>query len=100
MGYGHPRWFAKQIPDRPAMMMCPSGLQLAYAHMQDHANWFARFFRSAGLRAGYKFAFRLENRLDLFASIGSTQRTGINCVVTSDKRSFALLCHIPTAANY
>lgn len=88
MSHGYPRWFAKQTPDKPAVIMYPSGAQLTFAEMEAQANQFAHFLRSIGLRAGDRIAFRLENRIEVFPFSWGAQRAGMIYVAISNKSSF------------
>lgn len=88
MSHGYPRWFAEQTPDKPAVIMYPSGSRLTYAEIENQANQFAQFLRSIGLKAGDRVAFRLENRMEVFPFAWGAQRAGMIYVAISNKSSF------------
>lgn len=85
---GYPRWFAKETPNKPAAIMCPSGLQLTYAELEVKANQFGHYLRSIGLGVGDKIAFRLENRLEVFPFVWGAQRAGMVYVAISNKAAY------------
>ena len=52
------REHAEATPDKPAVIMYPSGAVVTFGEMEDRANQLAYLFRSHGLREGDAVAIR------------------------------------------
>jgi long-chain acyl-CoA synthetase len=75
----YPGEYAQQHPDRPALVMEPSGEVVTYGEFEARANRLAQLYRDAGLRRGDHVAFFLENNPHYFelmsAAASSTTAT-------------------------
>ncbi len=58
----HPIRYAASTPDKPAIIMGPSGEVVTFAQLEARANRLANLFRAQGLATGDCIAFLLENR--------------------------------------
>lgn len=81
----HPRTFATTTPDKPALIMEPSGRTISYGALEVRANQAARLFRSLAIRAGDKVAFCLENCAEVFEFCWGAQRAGLHFVPVSSR---------------
>ncbi len=55
------REHAEATPDKPAVILYPSGKTVTFAQMEARANQLAHLFRQAGLSEGDAVAILLEN---------------------------------------
>ena len=53
--------YAQANPDKPAVIIHPSGTVLTFAGLEARANRLAHFFREHGLREGDAVAILMEN---------------------------------------
>jgi len=68
---------ARTWPDRPAVIVEPSGERLTYGALDRQSNQGARLFRRLGLKAGDTIAFLIENQARLFVVCWAAQRSGL-----------------------
>jgi fatty-acyl-CoA synthase len=73
----HPRRFASERPDHPAVVMGGSGETLTYRELEDRANQVANLFRSRGLGPGANVAILMENNLAYLEVAWAAQRSGM-----------------------
>ncbi len=77
------REHAEAHPDRPAVILHPSGKQVSFAEMEARANRLAHRFRRAGLVEGDTVAVLMENNEHLHAVMWAARRSGLYYAVIS-----------------
>src|SRR5882757_2665567 len=71
------REHAAANPDKPAIVMHPSGTVLTFADLEARANRLAHFFRTHGLREGDAVAIVMENNEHFHAVAWAARRCGL-----------------------
>jgi long-chain acyl-CoA synthetase len=64
-------------PDKPAIIMYPSGTVVSFGELEARANRLAHFFRDAGLREGDAVALLMENNEHFHAIMWAARRSGL-----------------------
>jgi fatty-acyl-CoA synthase len=77
------REHAEAHPDRPAVILHPSGKQVSFAELEARANKLAHRFRRAGLVEGDTVAVLMENNEHLHAVMWAARRSGLYYAVIS-----------------
>lgn len=90
----HPRQIAQQTPQKPAVIMEPSGIAMSYGELEARANQAAQLFRSLGVKRGEAVAFCLENCPAVFEFCWGAQRAGLYFVPISSRLTPAELAYI------
>ncbi len=67
----------KKDPDKPAIVMAPSGEVVTFAEYEATANRFAHLLRDAGLRQRDHMAVFMENDPRMLIAEGGAERTGL-----------------------
>ncbi len=73
----HLSHWAKQNPDKPAVIMAKDGFSVSFAEINDRSNQAAHLFRSLGLKRGDHVAFLMENHPCFFELCWAAQRAGL-----------------------
>ena len=68
---------AEAAPDRPAVVMYPSGTVVTFGEMEKRANQLAHLFRSRGLREGDAVAILMENNAHYHTVMWAARRCGL-----------------------
>lgn len=71
------REYAEATPDKPAVIMYPSGEVVTFAEMESRANQLAHFFRENGLREGDVVAILMENNEHFHTVMWAARRSGL-----------------------
>jgi long-chain acyl-CoA synthetase len=71
------REHAEAHPERPAVILHPSGKQVSFAEMEAGANRLAHHFRQAGLVEGDSVAVLMENNEHLHTVMWAARRSGL-----------------------
>ena len=71
------REHAEAHPDKPAVIMYPSGAVVTFGEMEARANRLAHFFRRNGLREGDAVAILMENNEHFHAVMWAARRSGL-----------------------
>ena len=71
------REHAEANPDKPAVIIHPSGTVLTFAELEARANRLAHFFREHGLREGDAVAILMENNEHFHAVMWAARRCGL-----------------------
>src|ERR1700742_456094 len=71
------REHAVATPDKPAIIVHPSGTVLTFADLEARANRLAHFFREHGLREGDAVAILMENNEYYHAVMWAARRCGL-----------------------
>jgi long-chain acyl-CoA synthetase len=71
------REHADANPDKPAVILHPSGKQVSFAEMEAGANRLAHHFRQAGLVEGDSVAVLMENNEHLHTVMWAARRSGL-----------------------
>ena len=71
------RQHAQAHPDKPAVILHPSGTIVSFADLEIRANQLAHCFRDAGLRDGDTVAVVMENNAHLHAVMWAARRCGL-----------------------
>lgn len=71
------REHAEATPDKPAVIMYPSGTVVTFGEMETRANQLAHLFRSAGLREGDAVAILMENNEHYHTVMWAARRCGL-----------------------
>ncbi len=64
-------------PDKPAVIMYPSGTTVTFGELEARANRLAHFFRRNGLREGDAVAILMENNEHYHAVMWAARRSGL-----------------------
>ena len=73
----HVAAWAKVVPDKPAVVLAPSGEVRTYAQLDAASGRLARLLRARGLRTGDHLAVLLDNELAFFDVVWAAMRTGL-----------------------
>ncbi|OBK20382.1 fatty-acid--CoA ligase FadD4 [Mycobacterium asiaticum] len=73
----HIRPYAQANPDKPAVILYPSGTVVTFGEMEARANRLAHKFRQAGLREGDAVAILLENNEHMHTVMWAARRSGL-----------------------
>ena len=68
---------AEAHPDKPAVIMYPSGTTVTFGELEARANRLAHFFRRNGLREGDAVAILMENNEHFHAVMWAARRSGL-----------------------
>src|SRR6478752_5951460 len=68
---------AAATPDKPAIIMHPSGTVITFGELEARANRLAHLFRSAGLVEGDAVAILMENNEHMHAVMWAARRAGL-----------------------
>src|SRR6476469_2362282 len=68
---------AVATPDKPAIIMYPSGTVVTFGELEARANRLAHFFRRAGLVEGDAVAILMENNEHIHAVMWAARRSGL-----------------------
>ena len=71
------REHVKAHPDRPAVILYPSGTTVTFGEMEKRANQLAHLFRSRGLREGDAVAILMENNEHYHTVMWAARRCGL-----------------------
>ena len=71
------REHAEATPDKPAVILYPSGTTVTFGEMEARANQLAHLFRQAGLREGDAVAILLENNEHFHTVMWAARRSGL-----------------------
>jgi long-chain acyl-CoA synthetase len=71
------REHAEATPDKPAVIMHPSGTVVTFAEMEARANRLAHFFRRHGLKEGDAVAILMENNAHFHTVMWAARRCGL-----------------------
>jgi len=77
----YPGLYARQNPDKLAVVMSGSGKTLSYGELDAYAWRLAHLYRSLGLQPGDHVAFCVENRLECLVLQWGTHYAGLYEVV-------------------
>ena len=91
----YPENYAKQHPDRPAVIMAQSGEVLTYAALEARANQLAHLLRSQSLAAYDHYSIFMENNREYMETCAAGERTGlyytcINSYLTAPELAYIL----------
>jgi len=91
----YPGRHAQSHPDKPAIIMSPSGDTVTYAELDRQANQLSHLFRSAGFERGDHIAFCLENRAEFLpiawgAHYAGLYYTAISSRLTADEMAYII----------
>ena len=68
---------AEATPDKPAVILYPSGKTVTFGEMEARANQLAHLFRQAGLREGDAVAVLIENNEHFHTVLWAARRSGL-----------------------
>ncbi|MCV7287431.1 acyl-CoA synthetase [Mycolicibacterium wolinskyi] len=71
------REHAKASPDKPAIILYPSGTVVTFGELEARANRLAHYFREHGLREGDVVAILMENNEHIHAVMWAARRSGL-----------------------
>lgn len=71
------REHAQATPDKPAVVMYPSGQTVTFGELEARANRLAHLFRAHGLREGDAVAILMENNEHYHAAMWGARRAGL-----------------------
>ncbi|KDF00141.1 acyl-CoA synthetase [Mycolicibacterium aromaticivorans JS19b1 = JCM 16368] len=71
------REHAHATPDKPAVILYPSGKTVTFGEMEARANQLAHLFRQAGLREGDSVAILIENNEHFHTVLWAARRSGL-----------------------
>ena len=73
----HPRFHAREKPDKPAVIRAETGEALSYATLEARANQGAHLLRALGIHNGDTIAIWLPNCLAYYEIYWAAQRAGV-----------------------
>ncbi len=73
----YPQTYAKESPDKPAIVMARSGETVSYGQLDRASNKGAHLFRKLGLQTGDCMAIYMENRADFMQVAWAAYRAGL-----------------------
>ncbi|MFG1934155.1 fatty-acid--CoA ligase FadD4 [Mycobacterium sp. NPDC048908] len=88
------REHAAATPDKPAIIIHPSGAVLTFADLEARANRLAHFFRKHGLREGDAVAILMENNEHFHAVMWAARRCGLYYVPINTHLTAAEVAYI------
>ena len=88
------REHAEATPDKPAVIMYPSGTVITFGEMEKRANQLAHFFRSYGLREGDAVAILMENNEHFHTVMWAARRAGLYYVPINTHLTAAEVAYI------
>lgn len=88
------REHAEATPDKPAVIMHPSGITVAFAELEARANRLAHHFRQAGLIEGDTVAVLMENNEHLHVVMWAARRSGLYYAVINTHLTAAEAAYI------
>ncbi|MEQ9586407.1 MAG: acyl-CoA synthetase [Parvibaculaceae bacterium] len=77
MSFQHPSSHAQRTPNKPAVILEPSGQTLTYGELEIGSARGANVFRGLGLVPGDHVAIFLENHIQFFPVLWAAQRAGL-----------------------
>lgn len=91
----YPGAHAATTPDKPALIMEPSGEVVTYRELDERSNRLAHLWRSSGLRTGDHVAVFMENHPRYFEVVWAALRSGlylttINSYLTAEEAGYIL----------
>lgn len=87
------RW-AREAPERPAIVMAASGNSLSFAELDAEANRISRLFQGLGIKPGDHVAFCLENRLEFLAVSWGAHYAGLYYTAISSRLTAGEIAYI------
>ena len=72
-----PGHWARETPNKPAIVMAPSGDTLTYRELDERANQLSHYLRHVGLQAGDHIAFSIENRIEFMVVLWGCHYAGL-----------------------
>jgi len=81
----YPGHHAQHHPDKPAIIMSPSGDTVTYGELDRQANQMSHLFRSAGFQRGDHIAFCLENRSEFLPLAWGAHYAGLYYTAISSR---------------
>ncbi len=85
---------AVATPDKPAIIMHPSGVVVTFGELEARANQLAHLFRSAGLVEGDAVAILMENSEHMHAVMWAARRAGLYYVPINTHLTAAEVAYI------
>ena len=89
------REHAEATPDKPAVVLFPSGTVVTFGQLESRANQLAHFFRSVGLREGDAVAILMDNNEHFHTAMWAARRAGlyyvpINTHLTAEEAAYII----------
>jgi len=88
------REHAEANPDKPAVILYPSGTVVTFGEMEARANRLAHLFRQAGLREGDAVAILMENNEHCHTVMWAARRSGLYYVPINTHLTAAEVAYI------
>jgi long-chain acyl-CoA synthetase len=95
----HIRDTAVATPDKPAIVMYPSGIVVTFGELEARANRLAHLFRKAGLVEGDAVAILMENSEHMHAVMWAARRAGLYYVPINTHLTAAEAAYIIDNSN-
>ena len=91
----YPGGYAKQHPDRPAIIMASSGESVSYREYEERTNRLSRLLREHGLNRLDHYSIFMENNVRYLECCGAGERSGlyytcINHFLQADELAYIL----------
>ncbi len=90
---------AQAQPDKPAIILYPSGTVVTFGELEARANRLAHHFRKAGLREGDAVAILMENNEHMHAVMWAARRAGLYYVPINTHLTAAEAAYIIDNSN-
>ncbi|MEJ6536877.1 MAG: fatty-acid--CoA ligase FadD4 [Mycobacterium sp.] len=88
------REHAQATPDKPAVILYPSGTVVTFGELESRANRLAHLFRQAGLREGDAVAILMENNEHFHMAMWAARRAGLYYVPINNHLTAAEAAYI------
>ena len=73
----YPGKWAVESPEKPAIIMASTGVELTFRELDQRSNQLAQFWYAAGLRAGDHVCILMENNIRFFEIYWAAMRSGL-----------------------
>ncbi len=90
---------AQAHPDKPAVILYPSGTVVTFGELEARANRLAHYFRAHGLREGDAVAILMENNEHMHAVMWAARRAGLYYVPINTHLAAAEAAYIVDNSN-
>lgn len=90
---------AQSTPDKPAIIMYPSGTTVTFGELEARANQLAHHFRAAGLVEGDAVAILMENNAHMHVVMWAARRAGLYYVPINSHLAPAEAAYIVDNSN-
>jgi acyl-CoA synthetase (AMP-forming)/AMP-acid ligase II len=95
----HPSIIAKELPDKPAVIMASTGETVTFRQLDEGSNQAAHLFRKLGLKIGDGICIFMENNSRFHEACWAAQRSGLYFTAVSSRLTAGEVEYIVKDAN-